>query len=100
MTPDSSITVGSAAEAVAYAPYVIGFHPKDSIVVLCLVGKLVVVGMRYDLAPPAEALDDVAEVIARQRAQEVVVLGYGPPPLRCWLRPGPWGPQRVCRPAW
>ncbi|GAA0563149.1 hypothetical protein GCM10010172_53100 [Paractinoplanes ferrugineus] len=80
MTPDCSITVRSAAEAVAYAPYVIGFHPTDSIVVLCLARRIVVVGMRYDLPPPAEALDDVAEMIALQRAPEVIVLGYGPPP--------------------
>lgn len=22
---------------------------------------------------------------------------YGPPRRRCWVRPGPWGPERVCR---
>lgn len=23
--------------------------------------------------------------------------GYGPPPVRCWIRETPWGPRRVCR---
>jgi hypothetical protein len=25
---------------------------------------------------------------------------YDPPPRRCWVRPGPWGPERVCRRGW
>lgn len=23
--------------------------------------------------------------------------GYGPPPVRCWIRETPWGPRRICR---
>ncbi|GIF24996.1 hypothetical protein BJ973_007254 [Actinoplanes tereljensis] len=81
MTPDCSIIVRSPAEAVAFTPYVLGFHPTDSLVVLGLAGKLVVVGVRYDLPPPAAVFDEVAQMIAQQGAPEVVVLGYGPPRL-------------------
>ncbi|MEU4243020.1 DUF4192 domain-containing protein [Actinoplanes sp. NPDC026619] len=81
MTPDCSIIVRSPAEAVAFAPYVIGFHPTDSLVVLGLVGKLVIVGVRHDLPAPVGMFDEVAQVIAQQEAPDVVVLGYGPPGL-------------------
>ncbi|WP_203733034.1 DUF4192 domain-containing protein [Paractinoplanes durhamensis] len=81
MTPDCTITVRSPAEAVAYTPYVLGFHPTESLVVLGLAGKLVLVGMRYDLPPPVAAYEDVAELIAQQGVPEVMVLGYGPPGL-------------------
>ncbi|WP_213004560.1 DUF4192 domain-containing protein [Paractinoplanes toevensis] len=81
MTPDCSIIVRTPAEAVAFTPYVLGFHPSDSLVVLGLSGKVVVVGVRYDLPPPAAAFDEVAQVIAHQGAPEVMVLGYGKPRL-------------------
>lgn len=81
MTPDCSIIVRSPAEAVAYTPYVLGFHPSDSLVVLGLAGRIVVVGVRYDLPASVEAIADVARVIAQQRVPEVVLLGYGPPGL-------------------
>jgi hypothetical protein len=81
MTPDCSITAGSPAEAVAVTPYVLGFHPSDSLVVLGLIGRTVDFAVRYDLPPPGfpDVYDEAAEIIARQGADRVVVLGYGPP---------------------
>jgi hypothetical protein len=81
MIPDCLITANSPAEAVAVAPYVLGFHPTDSVVVLGLIGRVVDFAARYDL-PPAdlpEAFDESAEVIVRQGTDQVIVLGYGPP---------------------
>jgi hypothetical protein len=80
MTPDCTITARSSAETVAAAPYVIGFHPTDSVVVIGAVGDMVTFGVRYDLPPPGEGDEaDMARLIARQPLRHVTVLGYGPP---------------------
>ena len=80
MNRDCLITVSSPAEVVAVAPYLLGFHPADSLVVLGLVGRLVDFAARYDLPPDEDAAyAEIAEVIARQGAGLVVLLGYGPP---------------------
>ena len=79
MTPDCTTTARSSAEIIAVTPYVIGFHPADSVVVIGVVGRAVAFGVRYDLPPPDDDdVPDVAAVIARQRVQHVTVLGYGP----------------------
>ncbi|WP_169789874.1 DUF4192 domain-containing protein [Actinoplanes subtropicus] len=79
MNPDCTITACSSAEAVAVAPYLLGFHPNDSLVVLGMIGHAVDFAVRYDL--PAEVSDftEAAEVIARQGADRVILIGYGPP---------------------
>lgn len=80
MTPDCTITARSSAETVAAAPYVIGFHPADSLVVIGAVGEMVTFGVRYDLPPPGEGDEaEMACLIARQPLRHVTVLGYGPP---------------------
>ncbi|WP_433299411.1 DUF4192 domain-containing protein [Actinoplanes sp. CA-030573] len=81
MTPDCMITVSSSAEAVAVTPYMLGFHPTDSLVVLGLFGRLVDFVVRYDFPPPdhPSALEEAAELVAAQGAGRVIVLGYGPP---------------------
>ena len=81
MNPDLSITACSPAEAVAVVPYLLGFHPADSFVVLGLIGRVVDFAVRYDL-PPSPGRADYAEVaimIARQAADRVMLIGYGPP---------------------
>jgi hypothetical protein len=79
MTPNCTITARSSAEIVAAAPYVIGFHPADSIVVIGAVGGTVTFGMRYDLPSGDADQDDVARLVARQDLRHATVLGYGPP---------------------
>jgi hypothetical protein len=80
MTPDTTIAVRNAADLVDATPYVIGFHPTESLVVLGLSGSRVLFGARYDLPPPGG--DDIVQlgaVISAQRARCVAVLAYGPP---------------------
>src|SRR5690242_7516495 len=79
MKPDCSITASSSAEAVAVAPYLLGFHPADSLVVLGLVGRTVDFAVRYDLPRRPFDFSEPAELIARQRASRVIIIGYGPP---------------------
>ncbi|MCU7722137.1 DUF4192 domain-containing protein [Actinoplanes sp. KI2] len=81
MNPDCTITACSSAEAVAVAPYLLGFHPHHSLVVLGLVGHAVDFAVRYDLPSRVTDFTEPAEVIARQGADRVILIGYGPPGL-------------------
>jgi uncharacterized protein DUF4192 len=80
MTPDCSITARTSAETVAATPYVIGYHPTDSIVVIGAVGDVITFGVRCDLPPPGEPDEAaLARLVARQDVRHATVLGYGPP---------------------
>ncbi|WP_433372408.1 DUF4192 domain-containing protein [Actinoplanes sp. CA-142083] len=80
MNQHCSITASSPAEAVAVAPYLLGFHPTESFVVLGMVDGTVDFAVRYDLPPPGPVdFDEEAVLIARQGVQRVMLLGYGSP---------------------
>jgi hypothetical protein len=80
MTPDTTIAVRKPADLVDATPYVIGFHPTESLVVLGLSGERVMFGARYDLPPPdGDDIVQLGAVIAAQRARCVALLAYGPP---------------------
>jgi hypothetical protein len=82
MNQDCSITCNSPAEAVAVVPYLLGFHPAESLVVLGLIDRTVDFTVRYDLPPPdCTDFSGVATLIARQGIERVLILGYGPPDL-------------------
>ena len=80
------VRVASPAGLLAIVPYLLGFHPSRSLVVIGLgpPGRQVKVGFRYDLPDPPDpqlARDMAAHavsVLARQRLTEAVVVGYGP----------------------
>jgi hypothetical protein len=80
MTPECTITVRSPAELLAVTPYVLGFHPADSVVVIGMDGRSVAFGARYDLPPPQrDDSEEIAAIVAAQPIQMVTVIGYGPP---------------------
>ncbi|MDG4794667.1 DUF4192 domain-containing protein [Micromonospora sp. WMMD1082] len=79
------LTVRSPADLIAAVPYLLGFHPADSVVVVALSGSRVVFAARGDLpgdlpddVDPGEAATHIAEVTARQGADSATVIGYGP----------------------
>ena len=79
MTPDSAIFVRTPADLVDAAPYVLGFHPTDSLVAIGMVGRRLSFGARYDLPPPdGDDIVHIAAVIAAQAARSVTIIGYGP----------------------
>jgi hypothetical protein len=79
MTHDTSIVVRKPADLVDATPYVIGFHPSDSLVVLGLTGSRVFFGARHDLPPPAgDEIVHLAAIVATQRPRSVALLAYGP----------------------
>ncbi|MDG4790858.1 DUF4192 domain-containing protein [Micromonospora sp. WMMD1102] len=82
------LAVRSTADLLAAVPYLLGFHPADSLVVMALRGNRVVFVARGDLpeitGPAAadeigEAAAQVAAIVARQHVEITTVIGYGEP---------------------
>jgi hypothetical protein len=78
------LTLHTPTDLLAAVPYLLGFHPADSVVVLGLSGSRVVFSARADLpppdAPPTEALglaDQLGEVLAGQQVDVALIIGYG-----------------------
>jgi hypothetical protein len=85
MTAHSTLMVRTPADFLAAVPYLIGFHPADSVVVVGIAGQKVLFAARSDLPPPADepsraAAVQLAEMVARQAVDEVTVIGYGAAP--------------------
>ncbi|WP_435206744.1 DUF4192 domain-containing protein [Micromonospora sp. bgisy143] len=82
-TERAKLTVRSPADLIAAVPYLLGFHPADSVVAVALRGRQIIFAARADLPDPSTDLVDrarhLAGVIHRQGAQAATVVGYGPP---------------------
>jgi hypothetical protein len=79
------LKVKSVADLLAFVPYLLGFHPTDSLVIVAMRHRRIIFGARADLPAPRSsvveivgAADQLAEVVGRQRARTVTVIGYGP----------------------
>jgi len=79
------LTVRSPADLLAAVPYLLGFHPTDSLVVVALRDKKIIFAARGDLPDPAdppsaiaESAEDVASVVSQQGASAATAVGYGP----------------------
>lgn len=82
----TKIRLSSPAELISALPYLVGFYPRDSLVVVCLQGPRPRIGLavRADLPPPGEerqlARALLAPVVARHPIGVVlVVVGGGRP---------------------
>ncbi len=79
------VRIGSAEGILAVVPHLLGFRPKDSLVVLGIGGPhaRIRLAFRYDLPDPpdGEIAADIAEhavgVLGRQRLTMAVAVGYG-----------------------
>ncbi|HET6533730.1 MAG TPA: DUF4192 domain-containing protein [Actinoplanes sp.] len=76
MTADTSLHVSSLHEFLAAVPYLLGFHPADSVVVVALKDRRVLCAARAGCDDP---VDHTAEVLVRQGADAAAVIGYGEP---------------------
>lgn len=76
------LAVRSPADLIAAVPYLLGFHPTDSVVLVALRGRQIIFAARADL--PAADVDVrtvaryLAAVIGRQGAESATIVGYGP----------------------
>lgn len=83
-TDPPRLTVRSTADLLSAVPYLLGFHPADSLVLLAMRDTRIVFVARGDLPEPGdpaqlrEAAEHLAAVIRRQGAQAVTIVGYGP----------------------
>lgn len=78
-----SLTLASPPDVLAAVPYLLGFTPTDSVVVIGLRAKKIIFQVRADLPPAGTAGDlaaQVATVVARQRVEAAIVIGYGSEP--------------------
>ncbi|GAA1589520.1 DUF4192 domain-containing protein [Actinoplanes couchii] len=83
---DSSLVIRNPAELIAALPFILGYHPYDSIALLGLRGRDLAFSVCFDL-PPADCDSDslragageVADAIQWQSPGVVVIVGYGPP---------------------
>ncbi|MCO6008907.1 DUF4192 domain-containing protein [Actinoallomurus purpureus] len=74
----NTLRLRSPADVVAAIPYLVGFHPTDSVVVLCCGGADGTYAIRLDLTASDALLDHVTELITRRRPEDVILAGYGP----------------------
>jgi hypothetical protein len=79
------VSLRSPADLVALAPYLLGFHPVDSVVVVGLRGRQIGFAARGDLPDPAgngppvsRHAREIIDLVARQSVDSVALLGYGP----------------------
>ncbi|MEV7986181.1 DUF4192 domain-containing protein [Micromonospora sp. NPDC085948] len=82
-TDRPQLAVRSPADLIAAVPYLLGFHPTDSVVAVALRGRQIIFAARADLPDPSADLVERARhlvgVISRQGAEAATVVGYGPP---------------------
>ncbi|HZN17384.1 MAG TPA: DUF4192 domain-containing protein [Micromonosporaceae bacterium] len=63
------------ADLLAAVPYLVGFHPADSVVVVGVRGEQLALAVRSDL-PPVPS--HVAGIVAKQAVDATTIIGYGP----------------------
>jgi Domain of unknown function (DUF4192) len=78
-SPQTRLKVRQPDELLAIIPYLIGFHPAESIVAVFVRSGRIVLTARMDL-PPEVATDELAERIAalaeQQKAQALALVAY------------------------
>jgi len=81
MTTHTATELTSPHDLLAAVPFMVGYHPKDSLVVMALVNSKVTMAMRVDF-PDSENMASVSATIAghltRESAEEAIVVGYLP----------------------
>lgn len=83
------LRLNSPVDILAAVPYLLGFHPTDSLIVLGLLDDHMIFQSRVDLpqrqVPPTSDLDAFAryltDLATAQRANSVILIGYGPEDL-------------------
>jgi Domain of unknown function (DUF4192) len=81
MVPDAvpTLSLRAPADLLAAVPYLFGFHPADSVVLVGLDDRRVAFQARADLVTPAAPVaEQLAEVLVRQGLRQALIIGYGP----------------------
>ena len=79
LTPQA--TVRSPADLIAAVPYLLGFHPSDSVVIVAFRGRRLEFAARHDLPTRRERAGSLARhlmtMVARQGLRQLTVICYG-----------------------
>jgi hypothetical protein len=86
--PPVRLRLSSPAEVVAAVPYLVGFTPERSVVVLCLSAKQLGLTMRLDIDMPGEELRDLVLARLKGDAADTAVIVLFDPPSSGSRRPG------------
>lgn len=85
MSDKHRLPVTSPADLIVAVPYLLGFHPTDSLVLVGLVGTRVAVASRTDLPDPAGAVGWADELMPQHLRMlhhagvtTAIIVGYGP----------------------
>ncbi|MFI6786669.1 DUF4192 domain-containing protein [Nonomuraea sp. NPDC050383] len=81
MTTDTSepcLTLTGPADILAAVPYLVGFHPDHSLIVVGLVQGRAKVAVRWDLPFPPGTLAPLSRLWEREHVERIIVVGYGP----------------------
>src|SRR4051812_47681237 len=74
----NTLRLRSPADVVSAIPYLVGFHPADSVVVLGCGGPDGTYAIRLDLTASDALVEHVVGLVARRRSTDVILAGYGP----------------------
>lgn len=81
ITGRESLVIRSPQDAVSAVPYLLGFHPEDSLVVVAYGGPHGSCALRTDLVPAPEHIKEttgrIADMMARNRFENALLIGYG-----------------------
>lgn len=66
------------ADLLAAVPYLIGFHPADSMVVIGSAGEELRLSARWDLPLAPDRIGRIVPVLRREGVTAVILAGYGP----------------------
>ena len=81
MTTHTATALTSPHDLLAAVPFMVGYHPKDSLVAMALRDDKVVMAMRVDFPEPDLILatsETIAMHLIREQASEAIVVGYLP----------------------
>lgn len=74
----NTLRLRSPADVVSAIPYLVGFHPADSVVVLGCGGTDGAYAIRLDLTAQDALVEHIAGLVARRDSADVILAGYGP----------------------
>ncbi len=81
MTTHTATELNSPHDLLAAVPFMVGYHPQDSLVAMALRDDKVVMAMRVDF-PDDESIEAISKTIAlhllREKASEAIIVGYLP----------------------
>jgi hypothetical protein len=82
MTSEPILKLRAPSDLLAAIPYVVGYHPDDSVVVLGMHGRRIVFSARVDLPdvsgiPLPDTVEHLRQVVLRQHCTGVFIVGFG-----------------------